>query len=169
MTAKRISKEDFIDVYADTIHYDYKHLPDDVPLDDKVRIVCLLHGEFGQRLRDHIRCVTEHRAACAFCLVSKKYTTPSFVDAAKRVHGAKYDYSQTQYKNTKTKVIVVCNKRSVPPPWVYDRRNKITRESERHGAFHVYPNNHIDEKEGCPICEGHYAVKLIGYSDQCMS
>ena len=32
-----------------------------------------------------------------------KYTTESFIQKAKEIHGTKYDYSITEFKNTKKK------------------------------------------------------------------
>jgi len=40
--------------------------------------------------------------------MSKRLTTKQFIDRAKKVHGNKYDYSLVQYKNTKTKVKIIC-------------------------------------------------------------
>lgn len=62
-----------------------------------------------------------------------RYTTESFVDMAKSIHGNKYDYSQVVYKNTKTKVQIICPK---------------------HGLFEQIPEKHLREGCGCPRCVG---------------
>jgi len=41
--------------------------------------------------------------------MSKKLTTEQFIDRAKKVYGDRYDYSLVQYKNTKTKVKIICH------------------------------------------------------------
>lgn len=41
--------------------------------------------------------------------MEKKYTTDSFIEAAKLIHGNKYDYSLLNYKNCKEKINIVCN------------------------------------------------------------
>jgi len=39
--------------------------------------------------------------------MSKPLTTSEFIERAKIVHGDKYDYSKTEYINSRTKVIVI--------------------------------------------------------------
>lgn len=57
-------------------------------------------------------------------------TTEEFIKKAHKVHGEIYDYSETIYKNTKTKVTIIC---------------------EEHGAFEQRPTRHLSG-DGCPIC-----------------
>lgn len=57
-------------------------------------------------------------------------TTAEFIDKAKVVHGDKYDYSRVEYKNTGTKVAIVC---------------------PEHGEFHMTPNSHL-VGQGCKKC-----------------
>ena len=38
-----------------------------------------------------------------------KYNTELFIQKAREVHGNKYDYSKVQYKNIKSKVIIICS------------------------------------------------------------
>jgi hypothetical protein len=63
----------------------------------------------------------------------RKLTTEEFITKAKQVHGDRYDYSQVEYINTKTKVIIIC---------------------PEHGPFEQRPDNHINRKSGCPSCVG---------------
>ena len=56
--------------------------------------------------------------------------TQDFIERAKRIHGDKYDYSKVDYKNTKTKVTIIC---------------------PIHGEFYQRPNNHLNG-QGCPHC-----------------
>ena len=59
-----------------------------------------------------------------------KYTSETFIEAAKKVHGDKYDYSQTEYKNIKEKVAIICPK---------------------HGLFTQVPESHL-KGNGCRKC-----------------
>ena len=62
--------------------------------------------------------------------------TISFIEAAKAIHGDKYDYSKVEYVNAKTKVCIIC---------------------PIHGEFWQTPNNHTNKTKakGCPKCGGH--------------
>ena len=66
--------------------------------------------------------------------MGKRLTTEEFVLRAKKVHGDRYDYSETLYVNEKTKVQVFCKK---------------------HGLFFQNPGHHVRRKQGCPQCKGH--------------
>ena len=40
----------------------------------------------------------------------KKLTTEEFIDKANKVHNNRYDYSRVEYKNSQTKICIVCPK-----------------------------------------------------------
>ena len=61
--------------------------------------------------------------------MSKK-TTQEFIEAAKIIHGNKYDYSKVDYKNNRTPVVIIC---------------------PEHGEFEQRPEVHL-RGCGCPIC-----------------
>lgn len=61
----------------------------------------------------------------------RKLTTPEFIEKAKQVHGDKYDYSLTEYKDAKTPILIIC---------------------KQHGVFNIRPTNHTNQKQGCPKC-----------------
>lgn len=63
-------------------------------------------------------------------------TTNQFVKEAKQIHGDKYDYSLVDYKNSKTKVKIICKKCNT--------------------IFEQIPSNHIHKThpQGCPNCYG---------------
>lgn len=63
--------------------------------------------------------------------MKKCYSNEKFIEKVKSVHGNKYDYSKVEYKNAKTKVCIIC---------------------PEHGEFWQTPDNHINQKQGCPIC-----------------
>ena len=53
-----------------------------------------------------------------------------FIEKAKMMHNDLYDYSQVQYINASTKVIIIC---------------------KMHGTFSQLPGNHL-KGQNCPIC-----------------
>ena len=61
----------------------------------------------------------------------KKLTTDLFISKARKIHGSKYDYSKVVYKNSQTKIEIIC---------------------PIHGSFFQKPNNHIHGKKGCTKC-----------------
>ena len=116
----------FIDK-ARTIHgevYDYSKV-DFVNSLSKIIIICKIHGEFTQLPSNHLKC-----QRCPKCFGNVKKTTEEFIIEASKIHEDKYDYSKVQYKNTETKVIIIC---------------KI------HGDFLQTPSSHLN-KNGCLIC-----------------
>lgn len=60
-------------------------------------------------------------------------TTEQFIERARKIHGDKYDYSETVYMSMNKKVIIKC---------------------KRHGAFECLASNHVNPKikSGCPYC-----------------
>lgn len=68
----------------------------------------------------------------------KRKTTEQFIQEAKISYGDLYDYSKVEYKNTMTKVIVICSV---------------------HGEWEVTPDNHIGKNSGCPKCKGFKLTK----------
>ena len=62
-----------------------------------------------------------------------KKTTTQFVEEAKAVHGDRFDYSQTTYKNVQQKVVIRCIKHDV--------------------TFEQHPGNHLKGHVGCKECE----------------
>lgn len=100
----------------------------------KGKIICRVHGPFDQRLSDHI----SKKYGCPTCSSKQKYTTLSFIEKANQIHHNKYDYSLVDYKNNKTKVILICRE---------------------HGSFTQLPNNHMNLKHGCSECS---KLKQIG-------
>ena len=67
----------------------------------------------------------------------KRLTTEQFIKRAKLVHGNKYDYSLVEYKNTATKVKIIC---------------------PVHGIFEQRPNDHLNGK-GCSKCSKKTSAK----------
>jgi hypothetical protein len=70
----------------------------------------------------------------------KKITTEEIIERAIKVHGNKYDYSLVKYVNYKTKIKIICLK---------------------HGEFKKTIYNHINNKQGCPICGNSCKYKKV--------
>ena len=60
----------------------------------------------------------------------RRYTVEKFVEKAKNIHSDKYDYSKVVYKNSSTKVCIIC---------------------PEHGEFWQRPGDHL-KGQGCPKC-----------------
>jgi hypothetical protein len=97
-----------------------------------IKIICSIHGEFEQTAGDHL-----HGLGCSKCAKHHKLTQDEFMEKAKKVHGDKYDYSQTEYINARTNIRVVC---------------------PIHGEFITNPFTHL-RKCGCPKCGKKYDKK----------
>lgn len=85
---------------------------------------CLVHGAFIQQLSRHLR-----GAGCPKCIGRDV----DWVARFKTVHGDRYDYSRTVYKDYKKKVEIGC---------------------PEHGFFMQTPDNHFRGEQGCPACKG---------------
>ncbi|WP_157208567.1 PDDEXK family nuclease [Mariniflexile maritimum] len=98
----------------------------------KVCIICPEHGEFYQSPTNHLS--GNGCPKCAYQYNHGKYrltTFETFLSQAKEIHGDKYDYSEVEWKNTRTKITIIC---------------------PIHGSFTQIPQNHIRLKCGCRKC-----------------
>lgn len=64
--------------------------------------------------------------------MSVKKTAKQFIEESKLIHGSKYDYSNVEYIDSKTKVCIIC---------------------PEHGEFWQSPLCHANKHYGCPICD----------------
>jgi hypothetical protein len=123
MNKPRTTKEEFLkrakEIHGDT--YDYSKVVYNRVM-DKVIITCKKHGDFYQIANNHIR-----GKGCKKCL---NFSMEEFLEKAFAVHGNKYTYSKTVYKNIKTKVIITC---------------------PNHGDFSQQPHHHL-LGNGCREC-----------------
>lgn len=125
------TREIFIEK-ANVIHgnrYDYSKV-EYTKSNEKVCIICPIHGEFWQTPADHLQ-----GKGCLNCGIDRraeadKYTKEEFIAKAREIHGYKYDYSKVEYVNSQTPILLACPK---------------------HGEFWQIPNNHLRGK-GCPVC-----------------
>ncbi|MEP0133374.1 MAG: hypothetical protein ABJJ25_15345 [Eudoraea sp.] len=99
---------------------------------NKVCITCPEHGEFYQKPTNHLS--GNGCKKCAYQYSHGKYRLTSletFLKKAKEIHGSKYVYSKVVWKNTYTKITIIC---------------------PIHGEFTQVPQNHIRLKCGCRKC-----------------
>ena len=96
----------------------------------KVCIICPIHGEFWQRPSSHLQ--GKGCLKCGFDKTAsiKRLTREEFITKAKEVHDNKYDYSKVIYKNSDTKVEIIC---------------------PTHGSFFQTPYHHL-QGHGCKKC-----------------
>jgi hypothetical protein len=127
-----ISQKEFIK-QAEQIHgerYSYEKTKYHKKM-DKIIITCQKHGDFQQVALKHLS-----GQGCPKCnrseICGTQRTTPEqFLFLCHKVHGDRYDYSNTKFVNWKTKIEITCKK---------------------HGVFQLDPSGHTHGKSGCPSC-----------------
>jgi hypothetical protein len=95
--------------------------------DIKVKITCLLHGDFEQRPYSHL-----FGQGCPDCSGHRKLDNKTFLLRAKEVHRDKYAYDNVKYKNIRTEVKITCR---------------------LHGDFQQRPDSHLKGHNGCNDCK----------------
>lgn len=90
-----------------------------------VEIECAMHGAFVQLIMDHQKGI-----GCLKCGIDY-WDRPSFVEAARKIHGERYDYSEVTYTGANSPVRILCKK---------------------HGMFEQRPGSHVASGQGCPTC-----------------
>lgn len=125
---KLMTKDEWIEK-ARAVHndlYDYSEVVY-VNGKTKVTISCVVHGPFEQSPSNHLT-----GYGCPACGGYYRYTTESFVDRAREIHGDRYDYSSVEYVNSQSHVTIIC---------------------PEHGPFKQAPSQHISGR-GCMECSG---------------
>lgn len=135
---KKLTTEQFIEK-ARLVHGDKYDYSKSVygGKDKKVCIICPEHGEFWQTPHNH--CQGQNCPLCA--LENKANTTEQFIEAARKIHGDRYDYSMTKYKDIKTKVEIIC---------------------PVHGVFYQRPDIHLSGSI-CPVCVREAKMNTLEY------
>jgi hypothetical protein len=128
MSTRRLTTEEFT-AKARARHgnrYDYSETRYTRAIDD-VTIICPKHGRFIQRASNHL-------GGCGCRTCARMSTTKDFIVKAKKVHGGKYDYSQTKYTGAHNRLTIVC---------------------PIHGAFQQSATSHLNGNgcRGCAIDE----------------
>lgn len=123
---KIVTTETFIES-AKKVHgdkYDYSMVKYEAS-NIKVKIICPVHGIFEQLSNSHL-----NGHGCSTCSNNTKNTTTKFIEECRNIHGDKYDYSLLEYKNSNSRIKVICKK---------------------HGEFEIRPSNH-KRGVGCKKC-----------------
>lgn len=115
---------EFREIHGD--YYDYSLVEFDK--DNKVKIICPIHGIFEQRPSKHR--LGQGCPQCAKKEKTNKKNTKEFIELSKNKHGEKYEYTEVIYKNSHEKVKITC---------------------PIHGVFQQYPYDHYNG-HGCPKC-----------------
>ena len=110
----------------------------------RVTIVCKEHGEFNQNYSNH-----QNGAGCPSCKAvtignNKRSSKQDWITNCNSLHANKYDYSNVDYKNNRTKVEIVC---------------------PEHGSFYQTPGHHL-AGHGCSVCSSNENGKLKRISTQ---
>lgn len=165
---RKLTTEEFIE-RARAVHgnkYDYSKV-DYKNAQTKVCVICPIHGEFWTKPHNFL-----DGGNCPKC-VRNEWTTESFIEAARKIHGQKYDYSKVEYNGTRNKVCIVLHEKD--------------RYGNEIGEFWQYPLTHLQgggcarEQKGihedrwevrtCPICGKEFKVRKkvekITCSEEC--
>jgi len=92
-----------------------------------VEIVCSEHGSFFQKPHNHLV-----GKGCSSCSRNKKMTLEDFIKKSIERHSNKYNYSEVDFKDSKSAVKIIC---------------------PLHGVFEQVPNKHLSGS-GCFKCGG---------------
>lgn len=95
-----------------------------------VIITCPKHGDFKMTPKNHSKGQGCHKCYTEWWSQHLRLTTEEFIEKARKVHGAKYDYSGVNYIDTETPITIICS---------------------THGPFHQKPHYHLAGC-GCPYC-----------------
>ena len=92
---------------------------------NKIEIVCSLHGSFWQEVSNHVA-----GQQCPKCAKGYKRTESELIEDFLLIHGTRYDYSNVVFKNTCTRINIIC---------------------KEHGEFQQTPKAHLSGS-GCHTC-----------------
>ena len=92
---------------------------------DRVEIICREHGIFWQSPDNHMR-----GKGCRMCRAHLRESRDIFIEKATLKHGQTYNYSDVIYRDSKSKVCILC---------------------PTHGNFMQSPSHHLMGR-GCPMC-----------------
>ena len=123
----RYSTDEWVDK-AKKIHgdkYDYSKV-NYINKNTKICIICPKHGEFWITPDKHVN----SKQGCPKCAKNYRLDTDLFIKKARLIHCEFYNYDKCLYKDTETKVCIVC---------------------PEHGEFWQTPHGHLNG-QGCPKC-----------------
>ena len=127
----RLLKEDLINSFNKKHNnkYDYS-LIEYVNLQTNIKIICPIHGEFEQRPSVHLRGEGCKKCYLTIRALNDRLTTKEFIEKSIKIHGDKYDYTQTIYTKNTDYLNIVC---------------------EKHGIFSQMAQTHL-HGSGCQKC-----------------
>lgn len=134
-------EKDFREIHGNTYSYSKAIY---VNAKSKLTITCNVHGDFEQSPNVHLR-----GDGCPSCGHLKtvagavKKASSEFEGRANKIHSKKYDYTNVQYVNARTKVKIIC---------------------PSHGEFCQSPDAHLKGK-GCKKCASEANTKLQRYTE----
>ena len=137
---KKLTTKSFIEK-AIKIHnnfYDYSSVIY-VNSKTKVNIKCPYHGNFKQIPENHLLGRGCNKCALELKSLKQRDSLDSIINKAQIIHGHFYDYSKVIYKNTYTKIKIICPK---------------------HGEFNLTPAHHL-QGIGCSKCSGNFLDKNL--------
>ena len=124
---KNRTTEDVINIFNEVHGNKYDYSLVDFKLNNiRLKIICPEHGLFEQLFDVHSK-----GHGCPLCGGYFKYTKDEWINKANITHNNKYDYSLVEYKNSKTKLKIICSE---------------------HGEFEQDPAAHL-LGNGCPKCK----------------
>lgn len=133
----RMTLEEFIE-YSNEVHgigtYDYSKV-NYINNRTEVIITCPIHGDFPQTPSNHLQ-----GQGCSFCKGGVRLTTEEFIKRANKIHGeGTFDYSEVNYVDAQTEVIIIC---------------------PIHGGFPQTPNSHLNGN-GCSKCNNNKGENAV--------
>ena len=140
---KKLTTKEFIEK-ANKIHNNFYNYSKFIYITGHTKsiIICPIHGEFLQIPKVH-----GEGTECPKCgelnrRKSHTNTLEKFIYKSKIIHGINYDYSLVNYKKTKIKIKIKCNKCK--------------------NVFDQTPDDHVNG-HGCPICVNHISKPEIEF------
>ena len=109
-----------------------------------ITFICKEHGPFEQLYSNHIRYIGCKKCSANIMANRYKKTTIKFIEDAILVHGQKFDYSEVEYINCYSKILITCR---------------------LHGLFEQTPSDHLAGK-GCRICARQFPVSDEEYIER---
>lgn len=138
--ASKFNKDQFLEKAKKKFQSKFEYNLDSYKsLSSKISVLCKEtdhfgkpHGWFKITAESHLK----GKGGCKVCQYSKKYllrNKKDFIHFAQKIHKNKYDYSEFNFINGKTK-------------------GKIKCDVKEHPDFYMHPNNHLSNKAGCKLC-----------------
>ena len=128
---RKLTTQEFID-HARSVHGDKYSYAFSVYQTNKkpLFIYCRKHGMFSQL--PHLHVIGTGCPKCGYESLGnkKRHSQSLFIKKAQKIHGKKYDYSQVEYKGSRTKISIICR---------------------HHGVFEQLPGGHL-HGNGCIKC-----------------